>query len=36
MRCHSAQTGLGVKPHGPGFDLSNLNLAGCKLCHRGS
>jgi len=38
MRCHSSQTGLGVNPHGPGFDASSLfdlNKDTCKLCHGG-
>jgi hypothetical protein len=38
MRCHSSQTGLGVNPHGPGFDASNLmslNKSTCDLCHTG-
>ncbi len=38
MRCHSSRTGLGVNPHGPGFDASsslNLNKATCDLCHTG-
>ena len=38
MRCHSSQTGLGVNPHGPGFDASslmNLNKSTCDLCHPG-
>ncbi len=38
MRCHSSQTGMGVNPHGPGFDASalmNLNKSTCDLCHTG-
>jgi hypothetical protein len=38
LRCHSAQAGLGIRPHGPGFDasiLQDLNKATCKLCHGG-
>jgi hypothetical protein len=38
MRCHSSQTGLGVNPHGPGFDavsMFDLNKDTCKLCHGG-
>ena len=38
MRCHSSQVGVGVSPHGPGFDASamaDLNRATCKLCHPG-
>ncbi len=36
LRCHSAQSGLGVSPHGPGFQgssISDRNQAMCTLCH---
>lgn len=36
LRCHSATTGMGVSPHGPGFDAASMqdrNQAMCKLCH---
>lgn len=36
LSCHSARTGLGVKPHGPDFNGSgsrNRNDAACSLCH---
>jgi predicted CXXCH cytochrome family protein len=36
LRCHSAQSGLGVSPHGPDFDgssISDRNKAMCTLCH---
>lgn len=39
MRCHSSRTGLGVNPHGPGFDASSLfdlNRETCELCHGGA
>jgi len=38
MRCHSSLAGVGVSPHGPGFDASamaDVNKATCKLCHPG-
>jgi len=36
LRCHSAQAGLGVNPHGPDFNgssISDRNKAMCTLCH---
>ena len=36
LRCHSAQMGLGVNPHGPNFNgssISERNKAMCTLCH---
>jgi len=36
LRCHSAQSGLGVSPHGPDFNGSSIedrNKAMCRLCH---
>lgn len=36
LRCHSAQTGLGVNPHGPDFNgtgIEDRNKAMCTLCH---
>ncbi len=36
LRCHSAQSGLGVNPHGPDFNgsgISDRNKAMCTLCH---
>lgn len=36
LRCHSAQAGLGVNPHGPDFNGSSINdrnKAMCTLCH---
>ena len=36
LRCHSAQSGLGVSPHGPDFNGSSIeerNKAMCTLCH---
>jgi hypothetical protein len=36
LACHSAQSGLGVSPHGPDFNGSSINdrnKAMCKLCH---
>lgn len=36
LRCHSAQSGMRVNPHGPDFNASNigdLNQAMCRLCH---
>ncbi|MGW8265197.1 MAG: hypothetical protein ACWGSQ_02450 [Longimicrobiales bacterium] len=36
LRCHSAQSGLGVSPHGPDFNgssISERNQAMCTLCH---
>jgi hypothetical protein len=36
LRCHSAQAGLGVSPHGPDFQgssISERNKAMCRLCH---
>jgi predicted CXXCH cytochrome family protein len=36
LRCHSAQSGLGINPHGPDFDgsrISDRNKAMCTLCH---
>jgi hypothetical protein len=36
LRCHSASSGLGVSPHGPDFDASEMrsrNPGMCELCH---
>ncbi len=38
LRCHSAQSGLGVSPHGPDFNASSIqdrNKGMCTLCHIG-
>jgi hypothetical protein len=38
LRCHSASSGFGVNPHGPGFDpsrISDRNGGLCIVCHKG-